>query len=89
MNTVRHFHPLIGEILTEMTNKGDDFDAGRGGWGQMKTREEIEQERQDEQDDLYRTDGGKEVPSGAGRDEHDDEVSFSLLVVPYSPMEVL
>ena len=43
----------------------------------MKTREEIEKERQDEQDDLYRTDGGKEVPSGAGRgDDYDDEVRF-------------
>ncbi|KAM0752951.1 RNA-binding domain-containing protein [Meredithblackwellia eburnea MCA 4105] len=63
----------------------EDFDSGRGGWGHLKTRQEIDEGRQREQDDLYRGDfeGGKqgEVPTGMGgieednprfRDERDD-----------------
>lgn len=49
----------------------DDYDAGRGGWGQLKTREEIDTQRQGEQDEIYRGDheaggAGREVPSGGG-----------------------
>ena len=77
-STVRHTTTGEGNADGYPGCAGDDFDAGRGGWGQLKTRLEIEQERQEEQDDLYRTDGGKEVPSGAGRDEHDDEVRVPL-----------
>ncbi|ORY60399.1 hypothetical protein BCR35DRAFT_309186 [Leucosporidium creatinivorum] len=48
----------------------DDFDAGRGGWGHLKSRQEMEGERQREQDELYRGDhaGGvrQEVPTGMG-----------------------
>ncbi|GAA5826448.1 hypothetical protein JCM11251_002374 [Rhodosporidiobolus azoricus] len=63
----------------------EDWDAGRGGWGHLKAREQIEAERQREQDELYRDDhdangAGREVPTGAGmpdenprfRDEKDD-----------------
>lgn len=47
----------------------DDFDAGRGGWGHLKTLENIEMERQKEQDEVYRGDHdeggrGREVPDG-------------------------
>jgi hypothetical protein len=56
----------------------DDFDAGRGGWGHLKSRQEMEGERQREQDELYRGDhaGGnrQEVPTGMGGAA--DEVSF-------------
>ena len=47
----------------------DDYDAGRGGWGHLKTRQEMEEGRQREQDELYRGDpegGRQEVPSGQG-----------------------
>ncbi|GAA5936495.1 nuclear cap-binding protein subunit CBC2 [Sporobolomyces koalae] len=49
----------------------EDWDAGRGGWGHLKTREEmedVERGRQREQDELYRDDheGGRrpDVPTG-------------------------
>lgn len=61
----------------------DDFDAGRGGWGHLKTREEMEEGRQREQDEIYRGDHdtgrGREVPTGAGDEE--DEVSPVLGIV--------
>ncbi len=50
----------------------DDFDAGRGGWGHLKTRQEMEGERQREQDELYREQergGGYAQPTGHGGDE--------------------
>jgi len=50
----------------------DDFDAGRGGWGHLKTRQEMEGERQREQDDLYREQergGAYAQPAGHGGDE--------------------
>jgi nuclear cap-binding protein subunit 2 len=51
----------------------DDFDAGRGGWGFLKTREEIEMQRQGEQDELYREGEGKDVPSGGGGGGADED----------------
>lgn len=55
--------------------------AGRGGWGHLKTREEmedVERGRQREQDELYRDDheGGRrpDVPMG---DRVQDDVSFA------------
>ncbi|BGP16878.1 hypothetical protein JCM10213_007325 [Rhodosporidiobolus nylandii] len=63
----------------------EDWDAGRGGWGHLKSRQEMEAERQREQDEIYRDDhdrsgAGREVPGGGGmpdenprfRDERDD-----------------
>ncbi|GAA6003035.1 hypothetical protein JCM10207_001956 [Rhodosporidiobolus poonsookiae] len=63
----------------------EDWDSGRGGWGHLKTRQEMEAQRQREQEDLYRDDhdasgAGRDVPTGAGmpdenprfRDERDD-----------------
>ncbi|KAK4705963.1 nuclear cap-binding protein subunit 2, partial [Phenoliferia sp. Uapishka_3] len=63
----------------------EDFDSGRGGWGHLKTRQEMEEDRQKGQDELYRGDHeagrGGDVPSGVGggdeqnprfRDERDD-----------------
>lgn len=54
--------------------------AGRGGWGHLKNREEMEAQRQREVEDTYRSDhdasgAGREVPTGAGMP---DEVSVSL-----------
>ncbi|GAA5881602.1 hypothetical protein JCM8547_002316, partial [Rhodosporidiobolus lusitaniae] len=63
----------------------EDWDAGRGGWGHLKSRQEMEEQRQREQDEIYREDhdasgAGRDVPIGAGmpdenprfRDERDE-----------------
>jgi hypothetical protein len=56
--------------------------AGRGGWGHLKNREEMEAQRQREVEDTYRSDhdasgAGREVPTGAGMP---DEVSVSRVL---------
>lgn len=51
-----------------------------GGWGHLKTRQEMEDFRQQEQDELYRGDhdgAGRDVPSGADGGGV-DEVCFFL-----------
>ncbi|KAI5480540.1 nuclear cap-binding protein subunit 2 [Pseudohyphozyma bogoriensis] len=54
----------------------EDYDSGRGGWGHVKTRDEMEVSRQREQDELYRGDhdGGRrmEVPTGDRGDEDEN-----------------
>lgn len=72
-------------IPLDLAYHRDDFDSGRGGWGHLKTRQDIEQERQAEQDEIYRDDHdaggrGREVPGGGGVGE-DDEVSIYNLVM--------
>lgn len=56
-----------------------DFDAGRGGWGHLKSHQEMEASRQREQDEIYRGDHdggrGREVPSGMRNEDDDDDVS--------------
>ncbi|GAA5844517.1 hypothetical protein JCM3775_005578 [Rhodotorula graminis] len=59
----------------------EDWDAGRGGWGHLKNREEIEAQRQREVDETYGESGAnRDVPTGERvpdenprfRDERDD-----------------
>lgn len=45
--------------------------AGRGGWGHLKNREEVEAQRRREVEETYRDDhdaggAGRDVPTGAG-----------------------
>lgn len=57
----------------------EDFDSGRGGWGHLKTRQEMEDFRQQEQDELYRGDhdgAGRDVPSGADGGGVDENPRF-------------
>lgn len=60
-------------------NLGEDYDSGRGGWGHLKTKQEIDLERQNEQDDLYRNDTQREVPMGGNDSDQDDQVSLAVL----------
>ncbi|KAK4057171.1 nuclear cap binding complex subunit [Microbotryomycetes sp. JL221] len=46
----------------------EDFDPGRGGWGHMKAREEMEAQRQKEQNFLYMGEQSREIPIGNQQD---------------------
>lgn len=76
-NTVgRNSHSALA-TLTDDGILGDDFDAGRGGWGHLKSQQEIETQRQQEQNELYSNQNNDEVPSG---NHADSQVSHSTTI---------